>query len=352
MICSQLSSIFTATGNQPMRACKIILVFMISSMASGVSAGVADYFNLYNVPNAALNFGNWAYGDGGQSKTATFCIASSNYNNAYNDPPPAVVPPAVHELYTFKVADRSAPAGFFMYLDNDDTNTGNARIAIQVQHRDRKAGNAWVALIDNTLDGHTHTGQFKGCRNGKNSQLRIIIANAELEQARAGPYRARLRAIGLGGSSGSVADTDNFRADLRVSSIVRVTNLNNVNLGTYTGGGNINAIESFCVYSNNDTAAYGIQVSSPNQDASDNFYLVNGGLSAAVPYTLYFKADLAAGPGSEVQSAILSGNGNNAAVNCGGSDNSKLTITILASDMNLVPADSYSDTLTVLISPQ
>ncbi len=326
-----------------------ILTLMILTLP--VRAGVADYLNVYNIPNSQLNFGTWAYGDGMQVQTATFCLASSNYNNGFNDPPPIRNPPAVHESYRFKIRDRSAPAGFFLYLGNDDSNTGNAKLAIELEHRDIKAGNSWETLADNVYDSHAHTGQFRGCKNGKNSQLRITITAAELAQARAGNYRGRFRATGIGGSSGTKTDSDNFNARIRVADIVRISNLSNVSLGTYGGGGDINVDESFCVYSNNNTAAYDVTITSPNQDVSDNFYLVNGDVSVSIPYTLFFKDSLAPGVGTEVAAAALPGNGDNGSVDCSGGDNAKISVRVLNLDLSPVPADAYSDTLTVLVSP-
>jgi hypothetical protein len=314
-------------------------------------AGLKDYMNVYNIPNSNFAFGTWAYGDGGQSLTATFCVASSNYRNAYSNPPPVVSPPAVHEPYDFKVTDRAGPAGYFMYLDRNESNIGNARLSVQVEHRDLLSGNTWVTLSDGVYGNHAHNGQFRNCKSGKNSQIRISILTTELEQARAGPYRVKLTATGRGGSSGTALDSDNFRADITVANIVRITGLADVGLGTYSAFGDVNVEEAFCVYSNSDSAAYNLSVSSPNQDGSNNFYLKTSDLSGSIPYSLYFKSNITAGLGAQVLGAPLPGNGNNSSSNCGGANNAKISVKVLSTAMSGASTGSYKDTLTVLIAP-
>jgi len=329
--------------------CLLFCVFL-TIVSDCANARLADFMKVGRI--ARFNFATWAYGDGSQTLTQTICIASSNYSNAYSDPPPVKNPPAVHEPYQFKVTDGNAPTGFFVYLDSDDTNTGNAKLAIQIEHRDTKDGNTWETLVDDVYDSHAHKGQFKRCNNGDNAQIRMSITAAELEQARAGVYGGTFTGTGQGGSSGTATDSKNFNARIRVAPIVRINGLADVPLGTYSGGGDINVEESFCVYSNNDTAAYDVTITSPNQDVSGNFFLLNVAATDSVAYTLYFKDNVTAGVGTQVVTAPILGAGNNSANDCGGSDNAKISVNVLDADMSVVPADSYSDTLTVLVAPQ
>jgi hypothetical protein len=328
--------------------CLLLCMFLVIVPMSA-SARVADTMILERIGRYA--FGTWAYGDGSQTLTKTFCTASSNYSNAFSDPPPVKNPPAIHEAYQFKVMDRNTPAGFFMYLNSVDTNTGNAKLAIQVEHRDIKDGNTWETLVDDVYGSHAHNGQFKRCNNGDNSQLRITILSTALEQARAGSYGGLFTGTGQGGSSGTNTSSKNFSATLNVAPIVRIDGLANVSLGTYSGGGDINVEESFCVYSNSDTAAYDVTITSPNQDISGDFFLLNGAATDLVAYTLYFKDNLTPGVGTQVLTAPIAGAGNNSANDCGGSDNAKISVNVLDGDMSVVPSDSYSDTLTVLVAP-
>lgn len=309
----------------------------------------ADYFNLYNVPNGQLAFGNWSIGMGAQSRTATFCVASANYDNGYNDPPPVVSPPAVHENYDIKVLTRNIPPGYYMYLDNNDSNTGNARLSISFEHRDTLDGNSWETLIHDVYDSHAHDGQFKRCKNGKNSQLRVSIPVTELENARAGYYRGKFTATGIGGSSGTVVDSDNFRSDITVADIVRASGLTDIDFGIHVPGSDQVGERNFCVYANNDTASYNVTISSPNQDAGGNFFLKSP--DDTIPYDVYFKDDTTPGFGTAVGLAAINGNGSNSSSTCGGVNNAKISVSV--SDSEIVPSKTgnYSDTLTVLVAP-
>ncbi len=343
---------FDSLSLQAIRSARIVpAAIVLLCLAGPLQAKLKDFVKVDKIKKGRFDFGLWAFGDGAQSRSTTICVASSNYDDKFKDPPPVKDPPAVHEPYRFKVRDRNPPTGYYMYLDNDATNTGNARLSIQIQHRDVKDGNSWETLADDVYDSHAHKGQFNKCKNGRNSDIRITISQAELEQARAGRYRASLDAIAIGGSSGTKTARRKFRASIEISNIVRITGLADIPLGTYAGGGDINREEGFCVYSNNSTAAYEVTITSPNQDAAANFYLVNADASASIAYTLYFKDNLSPGVGRKVGTLPLSGNGNNSASDCGGADNARLSVNVLRTEMDVVPADSYSDTLTVLVAP-
>lgn len=326
-----------------------LLTTLLLSLPISTLAAEADYFNIYNVPNSQLNFGTWSIGMGAQSRTATFCIASANYDNAYNDPPPVVDPPAVHENYQIKTRSRYSVPGYFMFLDRNDSNTGNARLAFTMEHRDRYDDNVWATMSPDQYESHGHDGQFRNCKNGKNSQLRITIPVTELENARAGPFRAKLRIDGTGGSSQTVTDSDNFRADITISDIVRVSGLTDIPFGIHTPGSDRTAERTFCVYSNNDSAGYSVTISSPNQDAGGNFFLA--GSADTIPYKVYFKDNTTAGFGTEASNVPITGSGNNAASNCNNVDNAKISVNINDLDIVESKTGTYSDTLTVLVAP-
>lgn len=127
--------------------------------------------------------------------------------------------------------------------------------------------------------------------------------------------------------------------------------MDNIDLGSWPGG-DINATETFCVYSNNASAAYNVMITSQNQDGAANFSLVNSDGSASVPYALMFNDSAGGGAGATVGGSALSGTGTNNSVDCGGADNAMLTVKIAEPDLASVPADSYNDTLTLVVSPE
>jgi len=257
----------------------------------------------------------------------------------------------VHLPYRFKIEDLAPGTGFYLYLDNDTSHVGNARINLSFSHRDVKAGASQETLTNNAYDSHSHEGQFKLCKNTKNSELQMDISNAGLSQARAGLYTGQFRVSVIGGTNGTKKRRRIFTVQIRVAESVRVSALDNINLGSWSGTGNLSASETFCVYSNNSAAAYNVLITSTQQDGSGNFRMTNAGLSTYIAYTLSF-ADSAIGASTTVKSLAISGIGNNAASNCAGIDNARLDVNFLEASLSGVSSDVYTDTLTLLVAPE
>ena len=300
------------------------------------------------------NLGTWSAGDGDQVWSNLNCLASSNYTNAYSAPSPytAVSPPAVHEPYRFRISDEASQPGYFMYLDDDPSNRGNAMIQVAFEHRDTQVGTGFELLEDGIYDSHAHTGQFKRCNpNNDNSEVQMTILESDLASARAGAYRGRFTAQAVGGSSGTQSDTRSLVMRIAVAEIVRVSSLDNVALGNWSGTGDMAANETFCVYSNNDSAGYTIGMSSPNK-LGNVFRLTNSDQSEYVNYTLEFADSVGGGAGTMVASTTIAGAGNNSAADCSDSgDNATISITVPQGNLGAATPNSYSDTITLLVAP-
>ena len=324
-----------------------ILLLLVLFAAIEAEARLRDYVNVERF--TSRNLGTWSAGDGDRIWTQIHCVASSNYNDRFSDPPPARTPPAVHELYDFQIFDQAPAAGYFFYLDDDNTNVGNARLSASFEHRDVKVGTPFETLTDGVYSSNTHTGQFRDCNNGDNSEVKMTILETELENARAGLYRGRFRAEAIGGSSGTRTHGRNLVMTLRISEIVRISSLDNVLLGPWGGSGDLSGDETFCVYSNNDSAGYTISFSSPNESGGV-FRLSNGSGTEFVDYQLEF-ADSVGGAGSAVGTGSLVGNGSNSASDCGSVDNARLSVSVSEANLGSATPDSYSDTVTILVAP-
>lgn len=297
-------------------------------------------------------FGAWATGSGSLTNFNVHCVASSNYSDSFSDPPPVETPPVVRSPYNLKVIDKATAAGYHIYLGGDATLTGNARIAVSFVHSDIAVASGSETLVDDVYDSHSHVGRYRLCKDGDNSRLDVNISSTDLEQAQAGTYRGYFTAQALGGSSGTDTDSNDFRVDLSIANIVRVSALDDIHIGDYFGGvGNLFQEETFCMYSNNAGASYTVTITGTNQDINGNFFVINPSASALLPYVLQFKSDVTAGPGTTVTTAALNGVGSNTSSVCNGVDNAKLSLTVLAADMQAAIPDSYSDTLTLLVAP-
>jgi spore coat protein U-like protein len=303
-------------------------------------------------PIGSYDFGLWSVGDGPQDRWTTLCAASANTDAVLGSPPPNTKPKAKQMPYNFKVASQSLNPGFVLYLDGNDFYTGNAAISATFTHADVLSGGGAEVLTDDFYDVHAHDGQFNGCLGGANSVLNLGMSALDLQSALAGTFSANFLATIIGGSSGMAWDFQAFSASITIADIVQVSNLANINLGAYSGIGNVVQAEEFCVYRNSAAARYNVSFSSVNQDPMGNFYLKNAGLSEAIPYTLQFIDSIAGVGGALVGLAPLSGVGDNSSYNCLGGDNAKLTITLTAADLQSSKSDNYNDTIVILVAPE
>lgn len=329
------------------RALTLTVVLALTFGSAPLWAAKADFAEIETFSPSTVNLGIWAVGDGTQVWTHLNCVGSADFNNTGNIPPPAQ-----RMLYRYRLIDRNSPTGYFLYLDNDDSNTGNARISVQAEHRDVKEPTSWQALADDVYDTHSHLGQFNDCPAGDNNELRLTIQDVALQGARAGDYVGLFRAQITGGSSGNATDQVNLRFRLEVAELVRVSSLENISLGTWDGVNNMVGTATFCVYSNNDNAAYDVTFTSPNTSGG-SFRLANFGASAFVPYSLQFNDVVNAGPGTTVTPGNDEpGNGNNGDLTCNAVDNSRITVTVSALDLAPLTPEAFADTLTLMVAPR
>lgn len=166
-----------------------------------------------------------------------------------------------------------------------------------------------------------------------------FIAPAALAAAVLAPGLAGAATQGTMGatSSGSIA------VQAQVPSLVKLTGL--TDLSFTTNSFPATAADTFCVYSNT-SATYAVIVSS----AEGSFLLNNAGSTASITYSVDW-ADTG-GTTALTYNTKLTGQGTGAAnPSCSGGTNASLTVTITETDLGTAPADIYSGTLNLTISP-
>ncbi len=146
------------------------------------------------------------------------------------------------------------------------------------------------------------------------------------------------------GSLGATS-TGDIDINLIVPNLAQISRLNDV--GTTWSGGNVVLNESFCVFST--TRLYTIQADSTNGTGT-TFRLHDSG--NYIPYEVDW-TDTGGTPANMDHGTPLASQATTAtAVDCGAADNTTLTINITGTDIAAVPAATYTDTLTLLVTPQ
>jgi hypothetical protein len=325
----------------------LFLIVLVQFLSETATARSADHLEVRRIRN--FNFGSWVSA-GSVSMTRVSCLSSANDNST--NPSGAA---AQQMPYQVKVESLGPDGNFYIYLDGDTSNTGNKRILVNPSHRDINDPSGYEQLMYNSYDNHSHVGNWRRCRNmPNNSELRMEISGFELDSKVSGRYSGDFRLTGLGGSSGTAADSNDFRVLIRVqaSPKVQINSLENLSLGSHSGLGNIYAEENFCIYSTSTSGSYTLSVSSANQDGSGSFFLDGSAGQGQIPYALSF-IDNATGPGTtQVSNNTLSGFGNSSDQYCGGSNNATLSVNVNEADLQAAKSGSYQDSLIILVEPQ
>lgn len=150
----------------------------------------------------------------------------------------------------------------------------------------------------------------------------------------------------LGFSSAAIAESSGVSGSPALT--VELGNLDSVSFGTLSLGGDAQATEALCVYSNADaTGAY--QVTFTTSETA--FKLING--EHEIPYTVTYNDINAVGGELVTYNSALSAQNTSSIVEypCT-NDNALIAIDMAADDIEAVPAQAYSGTLTMVVASQ
>jgi spore coat protein U-like protein len=162
-----------------------------------------------------------------------------------------------------------------------------------------------------------------------------------------------LHSVLIAATDGTVGTSSTGDLDISMTKgdEVRISNLSNINFGS---NNNTPAGQTLdvCIYSS--TGSYDITATSSNGNGT-TFRLANGGASSFIEYDVQWNNTASGNNGTDLNNAVTSGvfTGANTTQNdCGGGVNSRLFVDVVNSSFNAAPSDNYTDTLTLVITPQ
>jgi len=149
---------------------------------------------------------------------------------------------------------------------------------------------------------------------------------------------------GLGSTSGGTAAVSLDIVDLMV-----VSGIGDIGLGAYVGTGGLAGNDDMCVY-RNGTGSYKVKLTSANQ--SGGAFRLNTGANY-ITYTVDWTDNGTAGTTAGVTSDVEeTGQGGHAtSQTCGGSPNANLAVSVAEAALQAAPTGSYTDTVTILVTP-
>lgn len=194
------------------------------------------------------------------------------------------------------------------------------------------------------------SGAVAGCPLGNNGRLNVLIAQSAVAAAPPGVYSGALllEAITVD-SQGRKIKQSTVNISLTLPWAIRVSQLNDINLGTFSGVTDLVGSDSLCVYRNSN-APYGVRVS--GQGAAGAYVALNG--TSQVPLQVSWNDG--SGAVALLPGGLLSGRGNvyTAGLDCAGgaANNAVLSVTATATGMSAVNPGQYTGILTVTVETQ
>ena len=290
---------------------------------------------------ASFNLGTWN-DSGAITESQVFCIASENSGNGKLYP------------YWLKVTSLDASGNFALYRNGNPSSSAQSTLNVGFKHRDVVAATNFETLQPDDFESHVHDGGSTSCTSaGNNSELLIELAATELAAKTPGSYIGNFLLTAMGGVNGNQLDSANFTVTVAIQGAaaqVKISGLDDVNFGAYSGTGDLMAHERFCVHST--TSSYRLSVSAASQDTNGNFYL--SGLSSGddLPVALAFIDATGTSGTIPVLNAAISGMGDSLSDSCSGSDNATLTFALTEQSLRRVTSGDYAETFTIMIEPE
>lgn len=204
-----------------------------------------------------------------------------------------------------------------------------------------------VPLVFNTSTGQIFTGSLdQTCGGGNNYRFRVRVAAAQIYAVPPGLYTQTFIATVSNAGQGPNNRPLNVTINLTLPDSIRVSQLNDIDLGMYTGTDKL-ATESLCVFrSSGGTYA----VTATGSGAGGAYLLQNG--ASTIPFTVSW--DDGTGPAQMTPGVPLPGRQGSFmqsdTCNNGANNNASVLLSVLAADMDAAPVSGqHSGVITITV---
>lgn len=185
-------------------------------------------------------------------------------------------------------------------------------------------------------------GADQGCPDGPNARLEVRIEAAEFEAATAGSFEGSFEFE----ASGRGQDAATFSIRAQVPDLVRISGLNDIDLGSFPGSGDMVGEDGLCVYRNDPSARY--DLSARGEGAAMDFTMDQGGTT--LPFEVEYDDGGGFAPLQPGQDISAEG-ADTSAVGCGGTANARVRVRVREGDLLAADTGSYAGTLTLTVAP-
>ncbi|MDX1803621.1 MAG: hypothetical protein R3292_06035 [Alcanivorax sp.] len=278
-------------------------------------------------PTSFTGTATWSGGD--ISQTVDTCVSSTQEPN-----------PSGITLINYRV-EAAAP----LTLDS-----GADTLPVELVWKDLTTGIS-QNLQANTPSNSLFTGALQGCPTGNNGQLQILVREQDISAVPPGVYSQQFSLTLTNAGRGRPQATFTATLTLTIPDSIRVSDVNDIALGTFDGINNLTGSDQLCIYRASG-GLYGVTLTG---SGSNGAFTLSAG-SSTVPYTVSWND----GSGAQNASAgtLISGLGNTYSndMSCAGgaADNATVSVTANASDIagNATSAGTHSGVLYIMIEMQ
>ncbi|MFC6634821.1 hypothetical protein [Microbulbifer taiwanensis] len=247
------------------------------------------------------------------------------------------------------------------YIDGDGDfaleNGSGEQLKVSLSWRGNSTGGSFVTLRPNETSGDVTSRQNGAVRCNDSdaaATIRIDISAATLASASAGTYAAtfRIDAWQFDDDGSRYPSSGPIYQSFTVTlpELVQITNLDNIDLGSFDGVSDIIEGDDICIF-RNGFGNFRIKANGGPGDG-DPFLLSNG--TSQIPYQVALKDDSMPDPISVTEAQWLGGLMGHGSKDCGGGNNTNASVqvTTLASDMATATSGSYLGTLYLTVEPE
>lgn len=132
---------------------------------------------------------------------------------------------------------------------------------------------------------------------------------------------------------------------------VRITNMDNINLGQWDGVSDMSGNDPVCVYKSNGNDGYG--VTATDNTTLTGFWLQNSTHTGQVPFTLDWSNNASPGTLAMTKGVELKASGaNQSSQTCSGNVNANFSVTVSKKNLAALPAGTYTAITSFEIVPK
>lgn len=242
----------------------------------------------------------------------------------------------------------SSPNGYtadnrFILINSKD----NSQLPVTIETLNPDTGNYTTAIPENRFNSGTGLNDCAG--EGQNPfSIRVTANPADLANASDGTYTGQINFSSFVEGRNRPESFDSFSISVQVPYIVKVSQLNDINLGTFSLNGDISAEEQFCIFRNKN---YSFNIRFNDGEGGGEYLLRGQNLNDTLKYNVSFRSDntsyILTTKNSPISYTPL-----NSTINCSNSENYYIKVETKENDMISSLADNYQSTLNVIVSPE